>query len=302
MRQFSPAIEHVSVRSLKGPTRVTRDVIARLRSKQIAASIERFGFSTPVLIADDDEIVAGQDASPQRRPALATSGKRIDPSRVRIDKLDAGSASGHGGGGRYIPDWERLLDAVKRVMATGMKEGEAKLDLCRAISDRKIKIRFLVEKEEGCGPFGEIVVGTVRQGSDVDIPSHLDPRDFDWLQSRPRKPWRDTRERFLPSDWWFEWIEVSRDGVTRVLCGAESGHESPEGHGAREPPQRGRGKSQPARERARGVIKELYPDGVPGQATEPNAHLCRRVSAKLKEAKLPDVSDDTILRVAGRRK
>jgi hypothetical protein len=266
MRQFSPAIDHVSVRSLKGPTRVTRDVIARLRSKQIAVSIRRLGFSTP-LIADK-------------------------------------SASGDGGGRRYIPDWERMLDAAKRVMATGLKEGEAKLDLCHAISDRKIKIRFLVAKEEGFGTIHEIVQGTVRQGSDVDIPSHLDPRDFDWLQSRPRKPWRDIRGvSVLETHWWFEWIEVSRDDVTRVLCGgAESGHASPEGHGARKPPQRRRGKSRPARERARGVIKELYPDGVPGQATEPNAHLCRRVSAKLKEAKLPDVSDDTILRVARRRK
>ena len=74
------------------------------------------------------------------------------------------------------------------------------------------------------------------------------------------------------------------------------------GHGAPEPQQRRRGKSQPSLERARRAIKELYPDGVPGQATEPNASLCRQVSVKLKEAKLPNVSDDTILRAAGRRK
>jgi 7-cyano-7-deazaguanine synthase in queuosine biosynthesis len=74
------------------------------------------------------------------------------------------------------------------------------------------------------------------------------------------------------------------------------------GHGAPEPQQRRRGKSRPALERARGAIKELYPDGVPGQATEPNANLCRRVSAKLQEESLPGVSDDTILRAAGRRK
>jgi 7-cyano-7-deazaguanine synthase in queuosine biosynthesis len=74
------------------------------------------------------------------------------------------------------------------------------------------------------------------------------------------------------------------------------------GHGAPEPQQRRRGKSQPALERARGAIKELYPDGVPGQAAEPNANLCRRVGEKLKQAGLPGVSDDTILRAAGRRK
>jgi Queuosine biosynthesis protein QueC len=74
------------------------------------------------------------------------------------------------------------------------------------------------------------------------------------------------------------------------------------GHGAPEPQQRRRGRSRPAFERTQGVIKELYSDGVPDQASEPNTILCRRVSAKLKESKLPNVSDDTILRAAGRRK
>jgi Queuosine biosynthesis protein QueC len=74
------------------------------------------------------------------------------------------------------------------------------------------------------------------------------------------------------------------------------------GHGAPERQQRRRGKCRPALDRAQGVIKKLYPDGVPDQAFEPNASLCRQVSVKLKEAKLPNVSDDTILRAAGRRK
>jgi hypothetical protein len=41
------------------------------------------------------------------------------------------------------------------------------------------------------------------------------------------------------------------------------------GDRATEPPQRSR--RRPTLERARGVIKELYPNGVPDQATEPNA-------------------------------
>jgi hypothetical protein len=40
-----------------------------------------------------------------------------------------------------------------------------------------------------------------------------------------------------------------------------------------------------------GVIKALYPDGVPDQAVEPNAILFRRVGAKLKESNMPGVSD-----------
>ena len=74
------------------------------------------------------------------------------------------------------------------------------------------------------------------------------------------------------------------------------------GRGLPERPQRRRGKSQPALERARGAINELYPSGDPGQAAEPNANLCRRVGEKLKQAGLLGVSNDTILRAAGRRK
>jgi 7-cyano-7-deazaguanine synthase in queuosine biosynthesis len=74
------------------------------------------------------------------------------------------------------------------------------------------------------------------------------------------------------------------------------------GHGATERPPRRRSKSEPALERARSAFNELYPNGDPGQVAEPNSNLCRRVGDKLKEAGLPGVSDDTILRAAGRRK
>jgi hypothetical protein len=72
--------------------------------------------------------------------------------------------------------------------------------------------------------------------------------------------------------------------------------------GSRVAAPRRRPKSNPALERARGAIQEVYPQGVPAQAVEPNANLCRRASEKLREAGLPNVSDDTILRAAGRRK
>ena len=58
VRQFNPAIEHISVQSLKPyPQNARRHSKAQI--KQIAASIERFGFNNPVLIADDGGIVAG---------------------------------------------------------------------------------------------------------------------------------------------------------------------------------------------------------------------------------------------------
>jgi ParB-like chromosome segregation protein Spo0J len=58
MRPFSPAIEHVSVLSLKPYPRNARRH-SRAQIKQIAASIERFGFNNPVLVADDGGIIAG---------------------------------------------------------------------------------------------------------------------------------------------------------------------------------------------------------------------------------------------------
>ncbi|MGC2222614.1 MAG: ParB/Srx family N-terminal domain-containing protein [Methylocella sp.] len=58
MRKFSPAIEHVLVRSLRPYPRNARRH-SKAQIKQIAVSIERFGFTNPVLIAEDGEIVAG---------------------------------------------------------------------------------------------------------------------------------------------------------------------------------------------------------------------------------------------------
>jgi hypothetical protein len=72
------------------------------------------------------------------------------------------------------------------------------------------------------------------------------------------------------------------------------------GDQASEPPQQSR--HRPALDRARGVIKELYPNGVPDQATEPNVILCRKVGCWLKNNKMLKVSDPTILRAAHRRK
>jgi hypothetical protein len=79
------------------------------------------------------------------------------------------------------------------------------------------------------------------------------------------------------------------------LCSARSHGEATQRPGATR-------RSQPAFERARHAIDELFPAGVPGQADVPNAILCRRVGVKLKNKGLPNVSDDTILRAAGRRK
>jgi hypothetical protein len=65
---------------------------------------------------------------------------------------------------------------------------------------------------------------------------------------------------------------------------------------------RGRRKSSPSLERALRAICEIFPQGVPDQATVPNAILLRRVADTLRKSGLPGTSNDTILRAARRRK
>jgi len=126
----------------------------------------------------------------------------------------------------YVREWERLADALQRVVATGLREGEAKSDICNAIADRKIEVRFLVSKEEG-GLGLEQVDGTVRNGREVDIPSHLKPKDFDWKRSRPLQPWFSSRfgHDVFAAEWHLKWLEVRRSDVSKVLCGLDSAPE-----------------------------------------------------------------------------
>lgn len=200
----------------------------------------------------------------------------------------------------YTPDWEPLAGALSRVMAKGVGEDEAKLDLSGAVADGKIRVRVRIATSDRARG-GQIFYGGKGNGN-VRPPVHLKPKDFDWVRSCPLALWPigpRWGERREP-EWirgWENWpldlIELSTADVTNVLCKAKQPHARPQGS---------RGKRRPAIERAQGAIEALYPNGVPDQATEPNATLCKRVSGKLKESKLPDVSDDTILRAAGRRK
>jgi hypothetical protein len=51
------------------------------------------------------------------------------------------------GGGfmAYVPDWEQLAEALKRVIEASFSRSEAQRDICRAIIDGKIKVRFSFE-------------------------------------------------------------------------------------------------------------------------------------------------------------
>jgi hypothetical protein len=201
----------------------------------------------------------------------------------------------------YTPDWEPLAAALQRVRATGVSEDEAKTDLCRAVADRRIDVRVSIAATD------HGMRGQVFSDGNVGVPPHLKPRDLDWVQSRPLAQWSIGPRPGQHYTWIGGWenrpldlIELSTANVIEVLCGGAG--QSSDNERVRPAKQKSRDRSQPAFERARDAIGNIYPNGVPRQAEEPNKNLCRRVSEKLKQARLPDVSDDTILRAAGRRK
>jgi hypothetical protein len=126
----------------------------------------------------------------------------------------------------------------------------------------------------------------------VTIPPILSPSDFHWQRSRSLNLCRGI-------DLQNHCIELFRSDVTKVLCGSTDGDISPGGKDGNLP---GSSKQRPARQRAEEVLTQLFGDRVPDQTALPNAVLCKQVGAKLKELGYTDVSDDTILRAAGRRK
>ena len=218
----------------------------------------------------------------------------------------------------YVRNWERLSETLKRVMGTGVPEHQARADICNAIADRRIRIRIYWVSPR------KLIRRQVRYVKPDEIPEHLRPADFDWTQSRVRdfRPWikvhnpsgtvlghwgliedaRHTSDSSLPRaltyippivlDW--HRVELFWPDVTEVLLTIRTDKSA----GTRPPVKR---RSKPQFERAKRALSELYPHGVPDQATLRNMELLKRVGAKLKE-KLASVSDDTILRVAGRRK
>ncbi len=72
----------------------------------------------------------------------------------------------------YIARWERLSDAVTRVMgATGLSREEAQTDLCRAIGDGAVKIRAKLDKHTSRPSHSRELL----QGEDFQIPTRIEP-------------------------------------------------------------------------------------------------------------------------------
>jgi len=68
-----------------------------------------------------------------------------------------------------VPEWERLADALKRVVASGVTESQAKVAICDAIADRSVTVRLFVGNIEGAGIF-------LLEGWERDVPPSRTPR------------------------------------------------------------------------------------------------------------------------------
>lgn len=191
----------------------------------------------------------------------------------------------------YVSAWQRLSDALAAVVAaTGQSNEEAKGDISRAVADGVIKFRAQLKRHTTRPIRWDVVVS----GDDFQLPAQLSPADFDWEQSRPINPWFLRRERSRnPGYWELAWIELSTADAQTVLCGPTVEAVPPR---RQTRPTRAR----PAFDREKNTLNALYPEGVPSQAELPNFQLCYRVKQKISELRQPPISDDTILRAAGR--
>jgi hypothetical protein len=113
-----------------------------------------------------------------------------------------------------VPPWERLSDAIARVMAeAGLSRDEAQTRICRAIADGAVKIRGKLGRHTTTGFRAS---NTVLEERDFHIAPEIKPEHLDWEQSRPVKPWVVRREAFR------ELENHARNGA----CLSRAGHDS----------------------------------------------------------------------------
>src|SRR6185437_16333976 len=101
----------------------------------------------------------------------------------------------------YVPEWEQLREALERVIASGgLSIQEAQRDICRAIADQKIKVRPRVNfikrttadhqlHHKFASEYRNYERQLFNRTIAFDMPSRLQPKDFDWDQSCFRSDW-----------------------------------------------------------------------------------------------------------------
>jgi len=111
-------------------------------------------------------------------------------------------------------EWKRLDDVLAPLTAIGIDEAQSKRNICRAIADRRIKIRLCVARKKGINSFVKRNAFAAPRSDEIEIPKKLEPNDFDWQRSRPLKPWRvaGKSQSARAGTRQIEWIEVLVEG------------------------------------------------------------------------------------------
>jgi hypothetical protein len=81
----------------------------------------------------------------------------------------------------YTPEYERLADAVRQVVAAGATKAKARRDICVAIGDGAIEMRLTLDKSEDYYGSPRVPPG------EVLLPRPFLPEYLDWEGSRPRE-------------------------------------------------------------------------------------------------------------------
>jgi hypothetical protein len=126
----------------------------------------------------------------------------------------------------YVSVWERLPDAIRRIMEGERPKERARADLCRAVADRTVNIRCKLEQHAT----RHFTSKDVLDGNAFEIPTEIKPEELDWERSGPLKPWFVRRKCYsVPLYWHLASIEVCSTDVTKSLCLTEEQHQSQRG-------------------------------------------------------------------------
>jgi hypothetical protein len=114
-----------------------------------------------------------------------------------------------------LPKWVRLSEALHRIMGTSVSEKQAKRDVCNALADRKIRLRFCFMWRPTAQDFltgRDKPTTEIRYVKKGQIPAILKPGDFNWPRSQVRKPELWLKIRGPSGSFFGNWrvIEIAR--------------------------------------------------------------------------------------------
>ena len=165
----------------------------------------------------------------------------------------------------YTPEWETLADALRRVVAAGNVEADAKRDLCNAIADGAIIVRLVLAEDPR-----KNLPQSIASADAFNLPARIVPTDIDWRLSRPIKPWAPATQVLGESmilylarvgnvlERTIETIEVRWSEVSKIFGPATSVVPRP----ARDPPRRQPGLGAKTNGITEAII-HLWPQKIP---------------------------------------